>query len=136
MNQEQEELPTQARTALEKCFAQIRLARATELAESRRFHEAEAVLVQNGELPGDARELDLLARIAAQQAHFDEAHRLWQRAVELEPGNETYKQCLESLTLPRRIGRLIAVHQDELLNILALATVAFAIGTMICVFWK
>lgn len=37
--------------ALDKRFAQIRFARATELAQSNRFPEVEAVLVLNGEPP-------------------------------------------------------------------------------------
>jgi len=56
-----------ARATLDAYFVKIRLARATELALSKRFAEAEAVLSPNGELTDNPSELDLLARIAAQQ---------------------------------------------------------------------
>ena len=72
-------LPTETRTALQNCFAHIRLARATELVQSGRLLEAEAVLVQNGELPHNASELDLLARIAARQGRFWQMHDLLYR---------------------------------------------------------
>jgi hypothetical protein len=52
VNEQDQQLPPQARAALDDCFARIRLARATELAQSKRFAEAEAVLSPNGELAG------------------------------------------------------------------------------------
>ena len=135
MNEQEQQLPIEARTALEKCFAQIRLARATELAQSGRLLEAEAVLAQNGELPHNAGELDLLARIAARQGRFDAARRRWTAAIQIEPGNEIYRQCLEHLTPARRIGRLIANSQEMLLNILVWATIAFGIGVLVFTFF-
>jgi len=122
------------RLAIENCFAQIRLARATELAESGRLLEAEAVLAQNGELPDNASELDLLARIAARQARFDEARRRWNVAIQIEPGNEIYRRCLESLTPARRIVRLIVNSQDALLNLFVWATIAFAVVVLVFAF--
>ena len=127
-------LPTETQTALQNCFAQIRLARATELAQSGRLLEAEAVLVQNGELPDNPRELDLLARIAARQGHFDEARRRWNAAIRIEPGNEIYHQCLEDLTPARRIVRLIVNSQYTLLNVLVWTTIAFGIGALVFTF--
>jgi len=123
-------LPPETRTALQDCFAQIRLARATELAQSGRLLEAEAVLAQNGELPRNASELDLLARIAARQGRFDEARRRWGAAIQIEPGKEVYRQCLERLTPARRIIRLIVNSQDTLLNLLVWTTTAFAIAVL------
>jgi tetratricopeptide (TPR) repeat protein len=122
------------RAALQDCFARIRLARATELAQSGRLLEAEAVLAQNGELPHSATELDLLARIAARQGRFDEARRRWDTATQIEPGNEIYRQCLEHLTPARRIARLIANSPDTLLSVLAWTTVAFAVAALIYAF--
>jgi hypothetical protein len=69
----------------------MRLARATELARSRRYLEASALLTPQGQLPADVRELDLLARIAANQRHFLEAEQLWNTASNVSPGNETYR---------------------------------------------
>lgn len=134
MTPEEEKYPQQARTALQNCFAQIRLARATELAQSGRLPEAEAILTHNGELPDNALELDLLARIAARQGRFDEARRRWNAAIKIEPGNEIYRQCVEHLTPARRIVRLIANSQDRLLNMLVWTTIAFAVGTLIYTF--
>ena len=134
MNDYAQHLPTEARSALQICFAQIRLGRATELAQSGRFLEAEAVLMPSGELPDEPRELDLLARIAARQGRFNDARRRWNIAIEKQPDNPIYRQCVEGLTLARRIGRLVANSQYKLLSVLALATVAFGIGALIYVF--
>jgi len=134
VNENLQLLPSEANIALESCFAQIRLARATELAQSGRLREAEAVLVQNGELPGRANELDLLARIAARQGRFDEARQRWKAAMQLEPQNDVYRQCLENLTPAKRIVRLIAHHQDTLLNVLVWTTIAFAVAALVYVF--
>ena len=134
MNEIPQLLPTETRTALQNCFAQIRLARATELVQSGRLLEAEAVLVQNGELPHNASELDLLARIAARQGRFDEARQLWGAAIRIEPGNEIYRQCLEHLTPARRIVRLIVNSQDTLLNLLVWTTIAFAVAALVYTF--
>jgi hypothetical protein len=125
---------TETRTALQNCFAQIRLARATELAQSGRLLEAEAVLAHNGELPHHAGELDLLARIAARQGRFDEARPRWNAAIQIEPGNEIYHHCLENLTPARRIVRLIVNSQDTLLIILVWMTIAFGIAALFYAF--
>ena len=101
---------------MKNVFAQIRLARATELAQSERFLEAEAVLMPNGELPDNPRELDLLARIAARQGSFENARRLWNKALQYEPDNENYKHCLACLTPARRIPRLIERSLDTMLT--------------------
>lgn len=127
-------LPSEVNIALQNHSAQIRLARATELAQSGRLLEAEAVLAQNGELPHNAGELDLLARIAARQGRFDEARRRWNMAMQLEPGNEIFRQCIEHLTPARRIVRLIAHHQDTLLNILVWTTITFAVAALVFTF--
>jgi tetratricopeptide (TPR) repeat protein len=124
-------LPSEVNIALQNHFAQIRLARATELAQSGRLLQAEAVLAQNGELPRNASELDLLARIAARQGRFDEARRRWNAAMQIEPGNEVYRQCIEYLTPARRIVRFIAHHQDTLLNVLVWTTIAFAVAVLV-----
>jgi predicted Zn-dependent protease len=136
VNDNSQLLPSEANSALETCFAQIRLARATELAQSGRLLEAESVLIQNGELPGSTSELDLLARIAARQGRFDEARRRWKAAMQLEPQNDVYRHCIENLTPARRIVRLIAHHQDTLLNVLVWTTIAFAVAALIYTFHR
>ena len=134
MNEIPQLLPTETRTVLQNCFAKIRLARATELAQSGRLLEAEAVLAQNGELPHHAGELDLLARIVARQGRFDEARRRWNAAIQIDPGNEIYRQCLEDLTPARRIVQLIVNSQDRLLNLLVWTTTAFAVAVLVYTF--
>ncbi len=127
--------PTQAaRNVIEKFFGDIRFARAAELAQLDRFAEAAAVLTENGRAPENARELDLLARIAARQGHFGEARNYWNAAAKLEPQNPVYRQCLESLTPARRIARIIATHEAKLLNLLVFAIVVMVVGLLIFVF--
>jgi uncharacterized protein HemY len=82
---------------LETCFAKIRLARATELAQSKRFLEAEAILSPKGVLSDDPRELDLLARIAAKQEQFGKARKLWEAALQKSPTTGDYAECLEEV---------------------------------------
>ena len=130
MNEQEQQLPTQARTALEKCFAQIRLARATELAQSKRFLEAEAVLVCNGELPNNPRELDLLARMAAQQEQFSKAWRLWEAALQKSPADEEYAQCLERVRKKERTSELTG----RVLNYVVWVVVLFSIAAIVYVF--
>ena len=130
MNEQEQQLPTQARTALEKCFAQIRLARATELAQSKRFPEAEAVLMLNGELPDNPRELDLLARMAAQQEQFGKARRLWEAALQKSPADEEYVHCLEQV---RNMERTTALT-DRALNYLVWFVVLFGIAAIVYAF--
>jgi predicted Zn-dependent protease len=134
VNENEQQLPTEARTALGKCFAHIRLARATELAQSGRFLEAEAVLVQNGELPEDPRALDLLARIAARQGRFSEARRRWEAAMRKDPANKGYVLCVERLTLPSQVCRFVARSQDTLLAVLVWATIALGVGALVLTF--
>jgi len=127
-------VPTETQIALAKCFSQIRLARATELAQSGRLLEAEALLLPNAALAPGTHELDLLARIAARQGRFAEARHRWSAALQIDPDNETYRRCLEQLTPAARIVRLLATHQDTLLNALVWATVAFALAVCTYVF--
>lgn len=80
---------------LKECFQRIHFARAVELARSRRYLEAEGLLAPNGRAPTDPKELDLLARIAAQQRRFDQARRLWDTALRLSPNNSDYKRAIQ-----------------------------------------
>jgi tetratricopeptide (TPR) repeat protein len=84
--------------SIDECLNQIRYARAAELARTGSYLEAEALLTPNGRLPDTSRELDLLARIAAQQERFDDAARLWNAALKTEPDNLTYKEALQRLS--------------------------------------
>lgn len=123
-------MPPEARTALEKCFAQIRLARATELAQSKRLLEAEAILLLNGKLPDDPRELDLLARIAAQQEQFSKARSLWEVALQKSPADEEYVRCVELARKKERIYELT----DKVLIYVVCVIVVFSIAAIVYAF--
>ena len=44
-------------------------------------------------MPADAKELDLLARVAAQQRRFADAERLWNNASKVLPENTAYREA-------------------------------------------
>ena len=77
-------------------FEELRLARATELAQSGRWLEAEALLTNSRE-PESAREMDLLARIAAQTRRYERAGIWWTAAHQKDPANGDYPKCIEAL---------------------------------------
>lgn len=82
----------QIHDALKVCFEQIRFARAAELARSHRYLEAEGLLAPNGQESSDPKDLDLLARISAQQRRYERARRLWEAALKQSPDNAGYAQ--------------------------------------------
>lgn len=92
---DQEKWAGELRRTLNECFDQIRFARAAELARSRRYLEAEGLLTPNGHASSNPKELDLLARIAAQQGRFDQARRLWEAAFRLSPNNSDYERAIQ-----------------------------------------
>lgn len=99
---EQEKWALQTGSMLTECFRQIRFARAAELARSRRYMEATVVLSPDGRLPIEARELDLLARIAAQQKQFDRAIIFWKAALQRSPDHETYGRAIQRAEAAKR----------------------------------
>jgi tetratricopeptide (TPR) repeat protein len=130
VNEQEQQLPLQARAALDDCFSRIRLARATELAQSKRFAEAEAVLSPNGELTDNPCELDLLARIAAQQEQFAKARRLWEAALQKSPENEEYSEFLERVRKWERTSGIL----DRVLNYVVWVVVLFSIAAIVYAF--
>jgi len=87
----------QLQATLERYFKELRFARAAELAHSRRFLEAEGLLSPGGQESSDPRELDLLARMAAQQQQYDRARRLWEMALQNSSSpNTDYRQLIEN----------------------------------------
>src|ERR1017187_9099538 len=85
-------------TGIDQCIENLRFVQATELVRSGKYLEAEAILSPKGQIPETARELDLLARINAHQERFKDAARYWQAALKKNPGNASYKNCLEQLS--------------------------------------
>lgn len=100
--QDHDRLKQELAGILDQCFAQVRFARAVELARSRRYLEAEGLLAPKGQSPPDASSLDLLARIAAQRRQFDSARRLWEAARQLAPENEDYKRLAQRAAAAER----------------------------------
>src|SRR5688572_23819886 len=87
----------QVRNTLTDYFEQIRFARAAELARHGHYLEAEALLCPLGALPENPNEIDLLARIAAQQRQYRRAEELWKRAVLKTGTGATFPLALEAL---------------------------------------
>lgn len=130
MNEQEQQLSEQARATLDAYFVKIRLARATELALSKRFAEAEAVLSPNGELTDNPSELDLLARIAAQQEQFGKARRLWEAALHASPAEVEYSQCLERARKWEQTSGIL----DRVLNYVVWVVVLFSIAAIVYAF--
>ena len=80
---------------LQRFFEELRLARATELAQSGRWLEAEALLT-NGREPESAKELDLLARIAAATRRYERAGIWWAAAHQKDPEERRLPQVHRS----------------------------------------
>jgi hypothetical protein len=115
---------------IESCVAKIRFARATELAQSKRFLEAEALLSPKGVLTDDPCELDLLARIAAKQEQFGKARHLWEAALLKVPNNEEYTECLQQAQKWERLSNGL----DKVVNYGVWVVVALTIAVMVYVF--
>lgn len=73
-------------------MVQALLVRATALARRGRYDSAELVLTR---VPRDLPEgLDLFARIRAQQGRMSDAVELWTKALDLDPGNPSFRDGL------------------------------------------
>lgn len=94
-------LPDQSQTEVsrivERFEDRLRLARAMEMASSKRLLEAEALLCPGGMMPQSADGLDLLARIYVQQGRFDTARRRWEEALKLGGRQVEFENCLKVL---------------------------------------
>jgi len=118
---DQEKWAGELRRTLNECFDQIRFARAAELARSRRYLEAEGLLAPNGHASSNPKELDLLARIAAQQGRFDQARRLWEAAFRISPNNSDYERAIQRAEAAERSQQK---RQKIVMIVLATLTVA------------
>ncbi len=117
---------------IERLFAdydrRLRLARATDLAKSGRFLEAEALIRPAGGIPEGGGELDLLARIAVRQRHYGKALLLWEGAIRCEPNNEEYRRCVEKLRgRAAKLKRWAGFAWRGLLVLIAVAVLALGI---------
>lgn len=82
--------------------AKIALLCAYTLASARRYAEAEALLLSDGELAKTTEALDLLARVRAEQGDVAEARRLWQEIQSLHPEHVPSRLALRNLGKPPR----------------------------------
>lgn len=112
--------------ALKLCFEQIRFARAAELARSSRYLEAEGLLAPNGREPSDPKQLDLLARISAQQRQYERARRLWETALQQSPGNADYERAIERTKDAERFQAML--RKGAMIALVCLAVSALVIG--------
>ena len=114
----------------DQCVDRLRLARATELARTGSYLEAEALLAPNGHVPDSPRELDLLARIAAHQGRVADARRFWELALQQDPNNREIQQCLDRLLHPP----LITITFAGVVECLVWLANIYAIGILLYVF--
>ncbi len=125
----QEKATLQLQNALKECFEQIRFARAAELARSRRYVEAEGLLSPNGRECSDTRELDLLARISAQQRQYGRACRHWEAALKQSPGNTEYERAIEC-------AKAAEHFQKKLRKVAVIALLAFSAAVLVIAVWN
>jgi tetratricopeptide (TPR) repeat protein len=117
------------RAAVDACFDQFRFARAADLARSGRYLEAQGLLSTNGHHSDAPRDLDLLARIAVHQGRISDARRLWEAALQKDPQNPDYNECLQRLgDLPR-----IRLSFDTVIECLVWTAIAFGIAILLYV---
>jgi type VI secretion system protein ImpK len=131
MGSEQEQMARQTQAVLDECFDQIRFARATELARAGRYAEAESLLSPNGQPAEMPRDLDLLARMAAQQGRYADARRFWEAALKIEPENNAYILCLEHLEQAKQGAK----SGDPLPNYLIVAAIVFGLAVLVYAFF-
>ncbi len=101
---------------------------ASQLAICGLLDEAEAVIKEEDKiLSSSPQALDILARIAVKKGYFNQAEKLWQTALALEPNNEAIQEALACIGGPwlvhamlRRLSRLAVV---ALIIALALAEI-------------
>ncbi len=77
--------------------AKIALLCAYTLASARRYAEAEALILSDGELAKTTEAMDLLARIRTEQGDIAEARRLWQEIQSLHPEHQPSRLALRNL---------------------------------------
>jgi len=128
--QDQEERVREVQSTLKECFQQMRFASATELARSRRFLEAEALLVPHGRLPESSCELDLLARIAAQQGQFEKARQCWKAALQHEPAHLAYETDIKAVGQAEK-----AAATKKTIGLVSVAVGFVALCTSLVLFW-
>jgi hypothetical protein len=89
------------------------------------------VLIHDGKLPENPRDLDLLARIAAQQGQFEKAKHRWEAAQQRTSNVAAYASAIRSLEQAQKAA---AVRRK--IAVISLATIAVAtIVSVSLTFW-
>jgi len=108
----------------------LRLARASELALSRKFLEAESLLCGRGLVSSDPDDLDLLARIYLKQERFTDAREAWNRASVADQNKTRYAPLLEEL------AKLEIEYVRRKWRIVAASAIMFAVAMVIIILTK
>jgi flagellar motor protein MotB len=117
------EIPDDPRGRGAALLRRLTMARAATLARAKRYDDAAELLASGTDRT--ASELDLLARVRAQQGRVVEAEALWTEARKLEPEDERIAAALRRLRAARRGQTFRPVIT------LAAVVVAFGLGMML-----
>ncbi|MHA2616632.1 MAG: OmpA family protein [bacterium JZ-2024 1] len=126
---------TSPRDLIGTLISEALLSRATSLARKGEYTAAVNLLKQLVDIDTEnARALDLLARIHAQQGRFSEAEVFWKRALEVDPNNELYfaglKRIAQMRSRPLWAGVLLPMVA-AFIAILLISLVAFVVRNQI-----
>jgi ferric-dicitrate binding protein FerR (iron transport regulator) len=80
----------------------------------------------HGRESSDPKELDLLARISAQQRRYRRARRLWESALKRSPGNADFERAIERTRDAERFQAIL--RKGAMLALLLLAVTAIFIS--------
>lgn len=113
---------------IDSMLESVILSRAASLARGGKLAQAEAILIPlTDEACENAAALDLLAKIYIRLGRLEEARRLWELAVRMEPSNHDYSAALQRclrITATEKAGRP-GIHFLKPLLLALIAIVAF-----------
>lgn len=101
---------SEANTTAMLLLNRVTLGKASELARTGNYAEAESLLsdlINDGSTNASA--FDLLARIKAQQGRLYEAESLWKKAAKINPDNQSYTEGLRRIANMKRYPIWLAV---------------------------
>jgi tetratricopeptide (TPR) repeat protein len=110
---------------------QLILLYASQLATCGQLDEAEKLIKEDKMLSSSPMSLDLLARIAVQKGHFNQAKKLWQMALALDPDNKTIQIALACISGPWLFQSML--KRISFLTIVALI-ITFVISEVMAIF--
>lgn len=113
---------------LTDCRRIVRFARAVDLANSKRYLEAEALLVASGRERLTLDEIDLCARIAIQTGRYERARHLWLQAFKEVPEIKDFENLA---ALAEEAGRKAYLKRQVIFGVL----VSVATAAILLVAW-